>query len=240
MRLTRIVSTAAFVSAVVLGSLALDANRAEAQCDPSGAMCVNRVSADGKGLLGGLVLGAEIGFITNALIVNAGVRELDEWWAWILIPAVTGAGGAVGGYFALEDPMQDAMTRGFPEVAVAVFAVSMALIVPTFVGVLALTAYSPGPDIGGTGATSDEDAGAAGDEEFSDDGNPPAEPTEGAQSARERVLAGGPGALRFDRGRVLLGIPMVHTADTYTAEERAHLQLPQSADLHVPLVSGVF
>lgn len=199
----------------------------------------NLVGADGKGILGGLILGAEIGFMTNALIVHAGVREMDEWWAWILIPSVTGAAGAIGGYYALEDPN---MGQGFPEAAVAVFAVSMALIVPTFVGVLALTAYQPGADTTSTGATGEEDAAAGEPAETDTNTAEPIEatPAADAQSARERVLAGGPGALRFDRGRLLLGIPMIYSADTYTAEERAHMQLPQSADIRVPVVSGVF
>ena len=237
MRLDRFSLIAALVAALAVGAV-FDASSAEAQCAPEVMTTTcNRVGADGKGLLGGLILGAEIGFMTNALIVSAGVRELDEWWAWILIPAVTGAAGALGGYYGLEDPGQADGTRGFPEAAVAVFAVSMALIVPTFVGVLALTAYNPGPDTGG-GATGEEDAGES-DEPAADE-NPDAEPEPSAASARDRVLAGGPGALRFDRGRVLLGIPMVHSADSYTAEERAHMHLPQSADIRIPVVSGTF
>lgn len=241
LRLDRISRGIALALALVAFEAALPASTAEAQCMPS--MTCNRVGADGKGALGGGILGAEIGFITTALIVNAGAREIDEWWAWILFPAVGAAGGAVAGYFALEDPGQtDAsgmvVQRGFPEVAVAVFAVSMALIVPTFVGVLALTAYSPGPDTGGSGATGDEDA--SGEAPSEEEEAPSAEPDGETESALERVMAGGPGLLRFDRGRVLLGVPMIGSADTYTAEERARLQLPMSADLRVPLVSGTF
>lgn len=234
MRSDRLTTLAGLVSLLVLASATFDASRAAAQCPPDMMTpTCNRVGTDGKGLLGGLILGAEIGFITNALVVNAGVRELDEWWAWTLIPAVTAAGGALGGYYGLEDATQADGTRGFPEAAVAVFAVSMALIVPTFVGVLALTSYSPAPD-SGAGATGDEDAV---DEAPPPEGNPDAEL---ARSAHERVLAGGPGALRFDRGRLLLGLPMISTADSFTSEERAHLHLPTSSDVRIPLVSGVF
>lgn len=240
MRLDRFRVVAVLAFALFLADAALPSSSAQAQCTPGTVTC-NRVGADGKGLLGGGILGAEIGFITTALIVNAGARELDEWWAWILFPAIGAAGGAVAGYFGLEDPghtdATGAVQRGFPEAAVAVFAISMALIVPTFVGVLALTAYNPGPDTGGgSGATGDEDS----DEDDEVDDTPSAEPDGGSQSAIDRVLAGGPGALRFDRGRVLLGIPMVSTADSYTAEERARMQLPFSADLRVPIVSGTF
>lgn len=217
-------------------ALGVETSTAEAQaCDPVAMpMTCNLVGADGKGVLGGMILGAEIGFMTNALIVHAGARELDEWWAWILFPAIGAAGGGIVGYFALEEPE---MGQGFPEVAVAVFAVAMALIVPTFVGVLALTAYNPGPDdrSGASGGEDDDD-----DDFDEEDEAPRATPEPDAQSARARVLAGGPGLLRFDRGRVLLGLPMISSADSFTAEERAHVALPRSADIRVPIVSGTF
>jgi hypothetical protein len=247
-----------FVAALAAALFLSQASTAQAQCMSGDPTC-NEVGAAGKGIMGGLILGAEIGLMTNALIVSAGVRELDEWWAWILWPAVFGAGGAVAGYFALEDPTYGmSMTRGSPEGAVALFAISMALIVPTFVGVLALTAYSPGADTAGGGATGEEDA---------EDGPPPedtssAEPIDGEpavqepapeadqpaddglegrmRDARSRVLAGGPGLLRFDGQRVLLGLPMIYATDMFTPQERAHAHLPQLADLRVPVVSGAF
>ncbi|HJL15062.1 MAG TPA: hypothetical protein RMH99_05365 [Sandaracinaceae bacterium LLY-WYZ-13_1] len=236
MRLDRISLVAVLGAALVLGQAFFDTPTASAQCDPASETCTT-VGADGKGILGGGILGAEIGFIVPALIVSAGARELDEAWAWILFPAIGAAGGAVGGYFALEDPqttdMSGAVTQqGFPEVAVAVLAVSMALIVPTFVGVLALTSYSPG-------ATEDDSGqGASGDEDAAEEGG---EAEESAmQSAVRRTLAGGPGLLRFDGDAVLLGMPMVHSSPTFTAEERAHMRLTGSQDVRIPLVSGTF
>jgi len=216
------------LAAILVAAQALAATpQAAAQCTPS-ASCVT-VGADGKGILGLGIIGAEIGFMIPALIVSAGARELDEWWAYVLFPAVFGAGGAVAGYYALEEPssvVAGRRVRGFPEAAVAMMAVGMALIVPTFVGVLALTSYSPGASEG-TGATGDEDAAEDADE------------SEEA-SARRRVLAGGPGLLRFDQGRLLLGVPMVSSQDTFTQEERAHMQLGVAQDVNVPVVSGVF
>lgn len=200
----------------------------------------NRVGADGKGILAGGILGAEIGFLTAAIIVSSLSYEdrqgIDEWWWYALWGVPLAAGGAVAGYFALEDPtgMDDMgrTTQGFPEVAVVLLAVGIAAIVPTFVGVLALTAYSPGADDGGgSGATGDEDAAedeGGGDEESA------------RQSAIQRMLAGGPGLLRFDRGQLLLGLPMVHSAPTFTLEEQEHMGLAGSQDMRVPLVSGVF
>jgi len=214
------------VASLVLGQALAWAPSARAQCTPS-ATCVT-VTATGKGVVGGGIIGAEIGFMIPALIVGAGVREMDEAWAYIIFPLVFGAGGAIGGYYAFEEANGG---QGFPEAAVAVLAVGIALIVPTFVGVLALTSYTPGGDEGG-GATSEEDA-------RDDETGPPPEPSE-ERSALDRVLAGGPGLLRFDRGRLLLGVPMVHARPTYTSEEQEHMRLGGETDLNVPLVSGVF
>lgn len=229
---------AGLTAALLLGQAFADAAPAEAQC-PMGAMLCNRVSADVKGTLAGGIIGAEIGFMIPAIIVGAGARELDEAWAYILFPAVFAAGGAVAGYFALEDPtttdMMGTVQRGFPEVAVALLAVGIALIVPTFVGVLALTSYSPGADDGDRqGASGDEDA-AEGEETGASD----SEESEAANAMR-RVLAGGPGLLRFDEGRPLLGLPMVYGAPSLTQEEQQHLGVTGGQDVRVPLVSGVF
>lgn len=234
MRLNTLRLVAALLAVLMIG----EAGTAEAQCTPStpSETCVN-VGADGKGILGGGIIGAEIGFMIPALIVSAGARELDEWWSWVLFPALGAAGGAVLGYFALEDPV-DSMTmqRGFPEAAVAVLAVGIALIVPTFVGVLSLTSYSPSGDGGGQGASGDDDA--------AEDGEPAPSQENSAEQARRdairRTMAGGPGLVRFDNGELLLGVPMVHATDSFTAEERAHMRLTGMVDYRIPVVSGAF
>lgn len=235
MRFDRFSLVAVLAALIVVGQAWAGTPTASAQ-SCSGDECVNRVTATAKGTLGGGILGAEIGFIVPALLVSAGARELDEPWAWILFPVIGAAGGAVAGYFALEDPTQvDAttgeVTQGFPEAAVAVLAVSMALVVPTFVGVLALTSYSPGPSDDGSGASGEDDEGE------SDSGESDESAT---ASALRRTLAGGPGLLRFANGGVLLGVPMVHSAQSFTEEERAHMRLGGMQDLRVPLVSGTF
>ncbi len=241
--MTKTGSIALLAAALMLGQAMVDARPASAQC-PMGATLCNRVGADGKGILAGGILGAEIGFMIPAIMVGAGVREMDEAWAYILFPVAFAAGGAVAGYFALEDPQQmDAggmvTQQGFPEVAVALLAVGIALIVPTFVGVLALTAYNPGAD-DGQGASGDEDAAddAEGGSDAPANEAVPEESPE--QSALRRTLAGGPGLLRFDRGRPLLGVPMVHGAPSFTQEEQEHGGLVNAQDVRVPLVSGVF
>ena len=219
---------AGLAAVLVVSQALVSTPGALAQCTMPTPTC-STVGATAKGALGGGILGVEIGFMIPAIIVGAGARELDEAWAYILFPVVFGALGAIGGYYALED------SNIGSEPAVVVLAISMALIVPTFVGVLALTAYTPGPDTGGQGATGDEDAADEGTSDTIDEGQDSEE-----QSALQRTLAGGPGLFRYDRGQLLLGIPMVHTRPSYTPEEQEHMHLEQQADLNIPLVSGVF
>lgn len=246
LRTNRLTQIAGLAALIALAPEAFAPRQAQAQCTPS-VRCVT-VGADGKGILGMGIIGAEIGFMLPAIIVGAGARELDEWWAYVLFPVVFAAGGAVAGYFLLEEPTQvigagtptARRINGYPEAAVAVLAVGMALIVPTFVGVLALTSYSPGA---GEGAAS----GATGEEDAADDGEEPSadEPANDAvrdeeASALRRTLAGGPGLFRYDEGQLLLGIPMAYATDSFTQEERDHMRLSGSTDYIVPVVSGVF
>ena len=163
------------------------APRAQAQCDVASPTC-NLVSADVKGRSPGGFSGRRIGFMIPAIIIGAGAHELDEVWAWIVFPVAFAAIGAVVGYFTLEDPQTGVNSagqpvRGFPEVSVALLAISMALVIPTFVGVLALTSYGPEPEPGASGATGDEDA--------DDDGGTPANDSADETQGRHRSCDGG-------------------------------------------------
>lgn len=234
---------------------------AQAQCT-EGPDCTF-VRPDGKGIIGLGLIGAELGLIIPAL---AGVR--DEWWPYLVFPLIGAVGGGIGGW-AVEQatgprPNPSPTTRGEPEVSVTLLAVGMVLIVPTIVGTLALTAYSP-PE---TAAESDEDyepedLGEDGDSvEAVHDGSTPTEgegssdefgatsrretPREDSMARRMRgLLAGGPGFIRLRLGeaggpQLLLATPLPYTASSYTAEERASLLLNASNDFIVPMFSATF
>ena len=167
---------------------------------------VSRVTADAKGILGLGIIGAELGFIVPAL------TGLHETWAFIVFPVVGAAGGGIAGYFLLEQG-----GNANPELAVAMFAVGLGLIVPTLVGTLALTA---------------------------NDGES-AQPQEGVEgqlgSARRQLERhGGVGLVRYGRAGLGLGIPGLSATPRYLAEEQARLALPQRYDVQVPLVSATF
>ncbi len=92
------------------------------------------VASDGdsiKGNIAGTVglglLGAELGLV---LTPTFGLQ--NHWWAWVLLPTVGAAGGAVAGALAF-DPRSPG-----PEVTVTLLGVGLALVIPAVVGALAI------------------------------------------------------------------------------------------------------
>ena len=90
--------------------------------------------ADGdevKGNIAGTVglglLGAEVG-----LLLPPAFKLQDRWWAWVLFPTVTAAGGVVAGALAF-DPGSPG-----PEVTVSLLGAGLALAIPAIVGAIAL------------------------------------------------------------------------------------------------------
>lgn len=93
----------------------------------------DKVQADFKGAIGLGLVGAELGGVIPALV---GV-DADTTWAYIVFPAVGAAGGAIGGYFALDKPDR-------VELSIAALTLGMALVIPAFVITLSATAYDSG------------------------------------------------------------------------------------------------
>jgi hypothetical protein len=115
---------AAFCASLTLGGPAA----AHAQ---SSAVSPHPLKADFKGIVGGALLGGELGMVIPAL---AGATDT---WVYIVFPLLGAGGGGVGGYFLLEKG------SGHPEVAVATLVAGTALLIPALVLTLAETAYSP-------------------------------------------------------------------------------------------------
>lgn len=212
---------------LALASSGMAPERAEAQ--------VSTVQAVPKGAIGLGLLGAELGLIVPAIF---GARD---WWPYLVFPVLGAGGGAVGGYF-MDVQMQ---RSGTPEVSVAIMAIGMALLVPTIIGTLALTAYSPPSESsqadedmeyqepGGDSVEAVQEEGAAAP---ADEGSP-----QSRLEQRVRALyAGGPGLLRFHRGAVLLGVPLVTSVPRYTGEELERLSIQQASDVILPVVSAQF
>jgi hypothetical protein len=107
------------------------------------------LSPDFKGAVGLGMIGAELGFIVPAL---AGAHDA---WAFIVFPVLGAAGGAVGGYYLLEQG------AGHPELAVGALVAGMALFVPAMVLTISATAYEPDEDELSASAASMRAAAAA-------------------------------------------------------------------------------
>ncbi len=216
MSIQRLGHAAVIAAVLVLGGAVIEPVSAAAQTTPV------QIESGAKGAVGLGLVGAELGFFIPAAV------GLHELWAFIVFPLIGGAGGAVGGYFAFDQPNN-------VELSVAFLAIGMGLILPTLVATLAFTAYDPGPD------TQQQDQDANYDQEFGDE-EPAAAPAGGDTSsrrARDRALAGA-GLLHLDGGRLDLGVPAVSVRPTYTEEELARFGGEQREEVHVPVVSGVF
>lgn len=219
--------------AIASGSIAPD--RAEAQC-MAGIPTCSTIQSLPKGTVGLGLMGVELGLIIPAI---AGARD---WWPYLVFPVLGGAGGAVGGYF------MDINTTNQPEIGVAMLAIGMALLVPTIIGTLALTAYTPPTE----SSQADEDLeyeGQSGDsvEAVQDGGGSDSGSSDAEASPQSRLeqriralYAGGPGLIRFHRGALVLTAPIVAAIPTFTAEEIERLHLQQGSDVVVPVVSASF
>lgn len=211
---------AAALAATLLVSSGHFAEVAQAQAMCGAAPCT-QVQSVPKGAIGLGMIGAEIGFVLPAVI------GLHEAWAFIVFPLALGAGGAVGGYFAFDEPNS-------PEAGVAMLAAGIALIIPALVLTLALTTYDPGGE-------DEAEAPEEGDysEEFDEGGqSPPAEESAGRR-ARERLVAGG-GLIHVGTRDVSLGVPALTVRPSLSAREASLYGDSQSAEVHVPVVSGAF
>src|SRR4051812_3577703 len=93
-----------------------------------------KLEATPKGTIGVGLLGAELGAAIPALI---GVKAA---WAYVVFPIASAGGGAVAGYFLLDDP-------NHPQAAVAFMVAGLTLVIPTLVLVAARTAYDPDDEV---------------------------------------------------------------------------------------------
>ena len=230
----RLVLTAALSATLFAGTSSFRPEVAQAQ------VVFDQVEPGFKGVIGLGIVGAELGFVLPA------VAGLHETWAFIVFPIVGAAGGAIGGYFAFEQP-------GNVELSVTALAVGMALIIPSMVITLAATAYDP-EDEGELVDGEAVDADAGGEIDTGEDGEfgveggaggsvgaPPATepapaetaPPPGASLSRDRALRvarAGSGMFRWsDDTGLMLGVPGL-----------AFAPVDGDTEVHVPLLTGAF
>lgn len=91
------------------------------------------VEAKGVGLSGGIIAGAEVVLIVEAII------DVEPVWAWWVFPILGAAGGGVGGYY---------LEKASPGGAVGMLIGAMALLIPTAVAISVSRAYDPEEETG--------------------------------------------------------------------------------------------
>lgn len=206
----------AFLSLLIVASITNASSIALAQEDQGSEETAqndeNRVSADFKGTIGLGLIGAELGFVIPA------VAGMDDWWAYVVFPILGAGGGAVAGYFLLEEG------EGHPEAAVATLVAGMALIVPATVLTLSLTAYDPDDD-------------ASEESELATRARSHAR----RRSVQQMARAAGPGLVRVSDNGIFLGAPVVEPIlPVSSSKEEAKLNPKPRAGLRFPVVSGCF
>jgi hypothetical protein len=206
----------AFLSLLLIASITCVSGVAFAQnngsSEETGQNGEDQVSADFKGTIGLGLIGAELGFVLPA------VAGLDDWWAFVVFPIVGAAGGAVAGYFLLEEG------DGHPEAAVAVLVAGMALIVPATVLTLSATAYDPEEDVGDESDLAAKSRSRA-----------------RRHSVQQMARAAGPGVVRLSDKGIFLGAPVVApVVPISSSKEEAKLDRRRRVELRFPVVSGCF
>lgn len=217
------VATAAVFGAVTITATARDA-RAEGP----------NVSPDGKGIVGGGLLGAEVVTITEAL---AGVHP---GWAYGLGAALGAAGGATGGFF-----VEQASSNGRAPVYMLVG--GLALVIPAIVLSLNATRYVPQE-----GATEDRAPIGPAPEPGAPGGSIVAPPPPTPAPAAPPVAtpppppASAPAAppqslLDLHQGSLRVGVPVPDVRPVFSvAEQRLYGTRSTQNELHMPVLHVAF
>jgi hypothetical protein len=166
------------------------------------------VKSTPKGTIGLGLVGAELGLIIPAAV------DFDEVWALTVFPLVGAAGGALAGYFALDEP-------GREKGSVAALVVGMAGIIPAVLLTVKAVRYDPERDY--------------------KHGPSPSLQTKRERRAREMAEAG-PGLLRKSRSGFAVGAPGFSMGRaTPMSPEAARLGgAGGPREMRLSLASGVF
>lgn len=217
-------------AAAALTVLAAGAGRAQAQeveGDP--------VSGDGKGVIGGALLGGE------AVMLTMGAIGIDKTWPYLVFGGVGAVGGGIAGFF-IEDSAPPA------EVPLYMLAGGMALIIPTLVVTLNATAYKP-PDTDQNQPDQNQPAGEpprpAGSVQITTDAGPAVRKKAWRPAARAEAPRSAPiprGLVDLDLGadRLALGVPAIELRPLYSPQEIFRFGVQQGEELRFPVLCATF
>lgn len=214
---------------------------------------VEEPAATGKGITGGVLLGAEVVMLTEAAF------KVKPTWAYLVGGLAGGVAGGIGGYFVERDDAN--------KTSMYMLAGGMALIIPTTVAVLSAKAYEPPADYTEDRGTSDPDQPVAEPPQPTGEPAPPptnptdappattAPATEGARSKKshkrvahhkrgEQTIPLLPPALvgvgSLGPGSLTLGVPAVAIRQVYSRVEIAQYGVKQATEVRVPVFNVLF
>jgi hypothetical protein len=224
-RLPRGAHRALAASAALVMALAGGAGSAEAQ------EAGDSVSPDGKGIVGGALLGGE------AVMLTMGAVGVDSTWPYLAFGGLGMVGGGVAGYFA--------ESSGAPaELSLYMLAAGMGLVIPTIVVTLNATAYKPPETSEGEPVQNEpalEPPRAEGTVQITSDARPlPARKPRRAPRAPAPVPRPAFGLVDIAPERIALGLPAPEVRPLYSRAEIFRFGLTQGQELRFPVVRGAF
>lgn len=220
---------------LVAGLAALSPDEAHAQAAEPDA-----VSGDGKGIVGGALLGAEI------VMMPMGIAGLEPWWPYVVFGGVGAVGGAVGGW-AVEQAAPPA------EAPLYMLAGGLALIIPTLVLTLNATTRSEYEDEQDPSTLTKQpedplnapipgEGEAPGTPAIGVDGGVGVTPGAKVRTPRKRAARPSLPMALFDLEgeEVRMGIPNVAVKPLYTEAEMYAFDLEQGTVVDIPVFRTAF
>jgi hypothetical protein len=226
------IAAAAAASLVSMASPDASAQEAAGEADS--------VSGDGKGIVGGALLGGEL------VTITMGIIGVEDGWPYFVFGGLGAVGGALGG-FAVEQADPPA------EAPLFMLAGGLTLIVPALV--ISLNAVADDDPVEETPPSDSERA----EPPQPAPGAPAAPPASGsgsvnlgaqreaadpsrkvARSSRPRATPRARGAVDLGSERLELGVPAVQVQPLYTQQEISRYGVTQGTEVRVPVISAAF
>lgn len=218
-------AVAAATFAVALAGSPTEASAQEA--NTSGA-----VTATGKGIVGGGLLGAEV------VCITMGAVGVSRGWPYFVFGGVGAVGGAIGGYFVEQ--------TGSAEPSLYMLAGGLGLIIPTLIISLNATAYKP-PE-------TDRQNEPVTNEPSREAPAPAPAPMTGAPPPTTRREHRGPTLAKASpvyphiplsvvdvyKGKIALGVPALELRPLYSSRELWQYGVAQGTELRMPLFKTMF
>lgn len=223
--------------------LAAAAAAAVVAFSPTGAAAqeaADPVSGDGKGIVGGALLGAEV------VTITMGIAGVEEGWPYFVFGGVGAVGGALGG-FAVESADPPA------EAPLFMLAGGLTLIVPALVISLNATSQDepieeadfpdePAPEPATPERPGTTPAGGGGSVNLGVTTERKVRKSSAPIARRTSTTAPAPRLTAVDvrKGDLALGLPAVQVTPLYTSQEIARYGVSQGTEVQVPVLGATF